>query len=60
MNNINELSELGKKIRTGLDLYHKRLVADKIKNDEDIIFSTNGEIVRMKASEFVKIYPELI
>ena len=58
MNNNNELSELGKKIRIGLDLYHKRLVADKIKNDEDIIFSTNGEIIKMKATEFVKIYKQ--
>ena len=59
MQESSEQLNLREKIRIGLDLYHKRLVAEKIKNDEDIIFSTNGEIIRMKATEFVKIYPQI-
>lgn len=43
--------ELEKKITKGMMLAHKRMVKEKIKNDEYVIISINGKNVRKKAKE---------
>ena len=40
------------KIERGVKLYHKRLLAEKRKNNEELIISKNGKIVRLKPDEF--------
>ena len=40
------------KIEEGVKLYHKRLLEEKRKNNEELIISRNGKIVRLKPSEF--------
>jgi len=49
MNNNN--SEIREKIRKGLDLTFKKLVAYKKKNNGVFIFSENGKIVTIKAKD---------
>jgi len=43
--------ELEKKITKGMILAHKRMVKEKIKNDEYVIVSINGKNIRKKAKE---------
>ena len=43
--------ELERKITKGILLAHKRMVKEKIKNDEYVVVSINGKIVRKKAKE---------
>jgi len=42
------------KILKGLQISFEKLVKEKAKNDEDLIFSENGEIIRVKAKEILK------
>lgn len=51
MTKLEEHKELEKKIIKGFKLAHKRMVKEKIKNDEYVVVSINGKIVRKKARE---------
>jgi len=51
MTALQKHKELGKKITKGMMLAHKRMVQEKIKNDEYVVVSINGKIVRKKAKE---------
>ena len=42
------------KILKGLEISFERLVKEKAKNDEELVFSENGEIVRIKAKDILK------
>ena len=42
------------KIHKGLQISFEKLVKEKAKNDEDLIFSENGEIIRVKAKDILK------
>ena len=46
-----EIAELREKILSGIALSFQRLVEQKRKNDEELVFSQNGEIVRVKARD---------
>jgi hypothetical protein len=46
-----EKTEILDKIVVGLELSFKKLVAQKAKEDGELIFSKNGEIVRIKAKD---------
>lgn len=49
-----EMEVLSKKIMKGLKLSFKRLVEQKAKDDEELIFSRNGKIVVIKAKKLLK------
>jgi len=51
MTKLQEHKELEKKITKGILLAHKRMVKEKIKNDEYVVVSINGKNVRKKAKE---------
>lgn len=51
MTKLEEHKELEKKIIKGFKLAHKRMIREKIKNDEYVVVSINGKIVRKKARE---------
>ena len=42
------------KILKGLEISFEKLVKEKAKNDEELVFSENGEIVRVKAKDILK------
>ena len=46
--------EIRDKIIYGLEVNFKRLVSSKSKEDKELIFSKNGEIVRIKAKDLEK------
>ena len=46
-----KIEELHNNIVKGIELSFKRLVAQKQKDDEELIFSQNGKIVRIKARD---------
>ena len=41
------------KILKGLEISFEKLVKEKAKNDEELVFSENGEIVRIKAKDIL-------
>ena len=41
------------KILKGLEISFEKLVKEKAKNDEELVFSENGEIVRVKAKDIL-------
>jgi disulfide oxidoreductase YuzD len=47
----NRKQSLGDKIFKGVLRAHKKLVAERIKNDDYMVVSINGKIVRKKARE---------
>jgi hypothetical protein len=47
-----EITEIRTKILEGISLAFRRLVEEKKKNDEDLVFSQNGKIIKIKAREF--------
>ncbi|MDR0604007.1 MAG: hypothetical protein LBG80_06875 [Bacteroidales bacterium] len=47
-----EIFEIRTKILEGISLSFRRLVEEKKKNDEDLVFSKNGKIIKIKAREF--------
>jgi|WetSurMetagenome_2_1015567.scaffolds.fasta_scaffold60474_4 hypothetical protein len=49
-----DLEILKDKITKGVKLAHKRLVAERIKNDDYMIIYENGKVVRKKAKEIYK------
>ena len=46
------LDKLHEKIKLGLDLAFKKLVAEKKKNNQVFVFSENGKIVKVKAVDY--------
>ena len=44
---------LTKKILKGLKISFEKLVKEKAKNDEELIFEENGKIVRIKAKDIL-------
>jgi hypothetical protein len=48
------IAELRAKIIQGLELAYTRLLISKQKNDEELVFSKNGKIVRIKARDLSK------
>lgn len=51
MTNKEKVRELREKILKGLDLSFKKLLIQKQKDNEDLVFCRNGKIVKIKASE---------
>jgi len=51
-----DTENLGEKILKGLQISFEKLVKEKAKNDKDLIFEENGEIVRIKAKEILEEY----
>jgi hypothetical protein len=41
-------------IEKGVNLAYRRMLEEKAKNDEEIIISENGEIVRIKARDVLE------
>jgi hypothetical protein len=48
------VKDLRAKILQGLELAYTRLLSSKQKNDEELVISRNGKIVRVKARELTK------
>jgi hypothetical protein len=46
--------ELRSKILKGIDLAYQRLLNAKQKNDEYLVFSKKGKIIRIKARQLLK------
>jgi len=44
------------KILKGLQISFEKLVKEKAKNDEDLIFGENGKIIRVKAKDILEEY----
>ena len=42
------------KIHKGLQISFEKLVREKAKDDEELVFSENGEIVRIKAKDILE------
>jgi hypothetical protein len=50
----NDFSEIRAKIIEGIELAFYRLVVNKSKENEELIFSENDKIVRIKARKLLK------
>ena len=48
------IKDLRAKILQGLELAYSRLLSSKQKNDEELVISRNGKIVKVKARELTK------
>lgn len=48
------IKDLRAKILKGLELAYSRLLSSKQKNDEELVISRNGKIVKIKARELTK------
>ena len=46
--------EIGNKIVKGMELAFERLVIEKAKNDEELVFSEDGKIIFVKAKDLLK------
>jgi len=46
--------EIRSKILKGIELAYQRLLSAKQKNDEDMVISKNGKIIRIKARQILK------
>ncbi|MFC3559545.1 hypothetical protein [Pedobacter jamesrossensis] len=51
VNSIDDNLKMREKIRAGLDLTFKKLVAYKKNNDGLFVFSSNGKILKVKAKD---------
>jgi hypothetical protein len=49
-----EIIEIRTKILEGTTLSFQRLLETKIRNDEELVFFKNGEIITIKARDFRK------
>jgi hypothetical protein len=49
-----DYKEIHDKIFKGLKLTYKRLLIEKQKNDEDLVISRNGEIIKIKARDLAQ------
>jgi len=47
----NKIEDLRTRILEGIDLYIKRLIIKKSKDDKDLVFSKDGKIIRVKAKD---------
>jgi hypothetical protein len=47
------LEELRDKILEGINLAFKKLVKEKAANDEELVFSEKGKVVRVKAKDLL-------
>ena len=45
---------LREKILKGIQISFEKLVKEKAKNDDELVFSEDGKIVRIKAKEILK------
>ena len=48
-----DTDSLREKILKGIQISFEKLVKEKAKNDEELIFEENGEIVRVKAKDIL-------
>lgn len=48
------IKDLRAKILQGLELAYTRLLSSKQKDDEDLVISRNGKIVKIKARDLTK------
>jgi hypothetical protein len=48
------IKDLHRKILQGLELAYSRLLSSKQKDDEELVISRNGKIVKVKARELTK------
>jgi hypothetical protein len=53
MNNEN-IKDLREKILKGLELAYRKLIIAKSKNNEELVYSKDGNIIFIKASELKK------
>ena len=51
--NKNEVKVMRDKIIKGIELAYDRLLIEKHKEDSDLVFSSNGKIVKVKARDLV-------
>jgi hypothetical protein len=49
-----DIDILREKILKGIKISFEKLVRETAKNDEELIFEENGEIVRVKAKDILK------
>ncbi len=49
-----DIKEMREKILQGIELSYSRLLASKQKNDEELVFSRNGKIIKVKARDLQK------
>ena len=54
MKNKYIMSPLAKKISEGIHLAYKKLVIEKAKENGELIFCKDGQIIRTKASDLLK------
>ena len=54
MDDNHKISELTKKIAEGLQKSFDKLVKEKAQANQELIFSENGKIVRIKAKDLLK------
>jgi len=48
------VKDLREKILQGLELAYTRLLSSKQKDDEDLVISINGKVVKVKARDLTK------
>ena len=53
-----EIKEIREKILLGLSVSFQRLVEQKERNGEELVFSQNGKIVKVKAADIRKTFPK--
>ena len=53
-----EIEDMRTKIIKGIELSYQRLLISTLKEDGELVFSRNGKIVKIKASELVKQHPQ--
>jgi len=49
-----EVFDIRTKIIKGIELSYQRLLISMLKEDGELVFSPNGKIVKIKASELIK------
>ena len=49
-----EIQVMRNKILQGIELAYQRLLIEKLKDDSELVFSHNGKIVAIKASDLIK------
>ena len=49
-----EIQVMRNKILQGIELAYQRLLIEKQKDDSELVFSHNGKIVAIKASDLIK------
>ena len=57
MMNKENVKDLREKIIKGINLAYTRLLITRQKENAELVFSKNGKIIRIKASELLNIQP---